>query len=270
MTPLDSAHATMQADGAANGTADGARLQFYERLADAELFVLLTQEAEGEAISPALFEVEDGRFVLAFDLEERLAEFTGRVAPYAAMSGRVLVQMLAGQGIGLGLNLEVAPSSILIPGGAVDWLNRTLGQVPDRIEAQIDGFCAPASELTGESTGGLAAALKVKLRSAAGLAQAAYLVGVRYKGGGQGHLLGFVGAEQRAQDALAKAAGEALTFTGMQAGELDVGFFAPDDPVVGKLVAAGVLIEVPQPVAPPKATPHSPPGSDPDKPPILR
>lgn len=268
MTALDTAHAAMQAASESDGDDNAARLRFYERLADAELFVLLSEEASGGAISPELFEVEDGRFVLAFDLEERLVQFTGdaasNAAHYAAMSGRVLVQMLNGQGIGLGVNLEVAPSSILIPAAAVGWLYRTLDQTPDRIEARIDSFTAPTALPQA-----LVGALEAKLATAAGLAEAAYLVGVRYAGGGRGHLLGFVGAPERAQAPLAKAAGEALTFTGIEAGEMDVGFFAPDDPVVANLAATGLRFDLPQPAAV-RAPARPAPGSDPDKPPILR
>jgi len=258
MTALDKAHDAMQAEGAD----DAARLRFYERLADAELFVLLEKEASDAAISPELFEVEEGRFVLAFDREERLSAFTGRVALYAAMSGRVLAKMLDGQGVGLGLNLGVAPSSILIPASAVDWLNRTLGQVPDRVEARIAGFSAP-DDLPDTLIGALAA----KLANAGGLAQAAYLVAVRYEGGGLGHLLGFVGAAPRAQGALAKAAGEALIFAG--AGGIDVGFFATDDPTTKDLAANGIAVDLPKP-APPQTQARAAPGSDPDKPPILK
>ena len=72
-TPLDAAHAAMQA-----APEDAApRLRFFETLADAELFLMLTQEAQGETLSPETFEVEEGRFVLAFDREDRLAAFTG-------------------------------------------------------------------------------------------------------------------------------------------------------------------------------------------------
>lgn len=275
MTELDTAHAAMQQGGGGEHSDDAARLQFYQKLADAELFVLLDREADGEVISPELFEVEQGRFVLAFDLEERLAEFTGRVAPYAAVSGRVLVQMLDGpgngpengSGIGLGVNLGVAPSSILIPADAVGWLNRTLGQVPDRVEARIAGFVAP-----DDLPGVLVAALAAKLASAAGLAQAAWLVGVQYEGGGRGHMLGFVGAHAGVQDALAKATGEALTFAGIGAGGIDVGFFAVDDPVVAKLAATGVCVDLPPapPARPVQTPPRAAPGSDPDKPPILK
>ena len=108
-TPLDSAHAAMEAAP----ENDAARLRFYERLADSELFLMLTEEARDENISPEVFDVADGRFLLAFDREERLARFAGRPAPYAALSGRVLAQMMAGQGLGLGVNLEVAPGEVL-------------------------------------------------------------------------------------------------------------------------------------------------------------
>mgnify|MGYP001090712713 CR=1 FL=1 len=267
-TPLDAAHAAMQAAP----DDDAARLRFYERLADGELFVLLGEEAQGDKISPAMFNVADGQFVLAFDREERLAQFTGQPAPYAALSGRVLAQMLAGQSdsqpnnpaIGIGLNLEVAPSSILIPADAVLWLHQTLGPAPDQIEARITEFTAPAGLPEA-----LIAALDTKLATAAGLAAGAYLVGVVYEGGSRGHLLGFVGALERAQSALAKAAGEALTFTGIEAGMMDVGFFAADDPVVARLAAAGLRFDLPQTAAPQTYAP-APPGSDPDAPPILR
>lgn len=265
MTALDVAHAAMTA-GVDTGYMgdDTARLQFYERLADTELFVLLDQEPEGGTISPALFEVADGRFVLAFDGEDRLAQFADRAVPYAALSGRVLAQMLTGQGIGLGVNLEVAPSAILIPAEAVAWLNQTLDNAPAQVEARLTGLAAPSGLPEA-----LIAALRSKFASAIGLAQAAYLVAVQYEGGGQGHLLGFIGASDRAQDALANAAGEALTFTGIEAGEMDVGFFAPTDPMVKNLARVGVYFEMPQPEARPVQTPVAP-GRDPDNPPILR
>jgi len=259
-TPIDAAHAAMEAapeDG-------GVRLRFYERIADAELYLLLTAEARGENISPELFELEAGRFVLAFDREDRLAEFAGGPAPYVALSGRVLAQMLAGQGIGLGLNLEVAPSSILVPSEAIEWLHTTLGHAPEETEARFAEFTAPAGLPEA-----LVEALDAKLSTAAGLAQAAYLVGTVDTAGGRGHLLGFVDAVEAAQGALAKAASEALTFSGIEAGAMDVGFFAGDEAVTAKLAAVGLRFDLPQPQMPERIAPAAP-GSDPDKPPILR
>lgn len=259
-TPLDTAHAAMI--GAPDD--DAARLRFYERLADCELFLLLTVEAKDDQLDPETFEVADGRFVLAFDRPDRLTEFTNRAAPYAALSGRIIANMLAGQGIGLGLNLNVAPSSILIPADAVAWLNQTLAQAPDQIETRISAFTAPKG--LPES---LIGALDTKLATATGLAQSAYLVGVDYKDGGHGHLLGFVDPQPGAENALAKAVNEALTFSGIEAGALDVGFFKASDPVAAKLAKSGLRFDLPKPSAAPSAPPTAP-GRDPDKPPILK
>ena len=260
MTPLDQAHAAMEA----TPEDDAARLRFYERLADAELFLLLSKEPEGESIAPELFDLSDHSFVLVFDTEERLAEFVGKPAPYAGMSGRVIASMLAGQNIGLGVNLEVAPSSILIPPDALAWLAETLTHAPNEVEATPAAFTAPSGLPEN-----LIAALDQKLSTAAGLAKMAYLVGVSYDSGVSSHMLGFVDAIPNAQGALAKAVSEALTFSGIEAGALDVGFFEASDPVAAQLARVGLRFDLPDP---PKAQEYVPvtPGSDPDNPPNLR
>lgn len=260
ITPLDTAHAAMTAAP----EDDAIRLKFFERLADSELFLLLSQEAEGDQIQPEMFDVADGSFVLAFDRQDRLAAFAERPAPYAAISGRVIAQLLAGQGVGLGLNLNSAPSSFLIPAEAVDWLHKTLGHAPDEVEAKITAFNAPKG--LPES---LITALDSKLATAAGLATSAYLVGIEYDSGMRGHLLGFIDAQENAQSALAKAVNEALTFSGIEAGALDVGFFAASDPVAAKLAKSGLRFDLPEPPVQKKPQPVIP-GSDPTKPPILR
>lgn len=258
-TPIDVAHAKMQTSPGD----DTARLGFFERLGDSELFVLLTEEADGNDISPEVFEVEDGRFVLAFDREERLAQFVGQPAPYAALSGRVLTAMLAGQGLGLGLNLEVAPSSVLVPSDALSWLQETLENGPEEVQSHIESVTVPLGLPEA-----FVSSLDTKLTTAQGLARAAYLVGVSYQGGGKGHLLAFVDAIPEAQGALAKAVSEALTFSGVDAAALDVGFFSQSDPVVSKLAVTGLKFDIPERVV----SEYQPlaPGSDPDKPPRLK
>ncbi len=259
-TPLDSAHSAMEAAV----SDDTARLQFYERLADSELFILLSAEANGDQIEPDLFEVEGVSYVLVFDRETRLTEFVGSAAPYAALSGRAIVAILAQAQLGLGVNLEVAPSSILIPPEAVIWLNRTLGRAPAEIERRIETFSAPVGLPEA-----LITALDTKLAIAAGLAHSAYLVGVTYEGGGTGHMLGVVDALEGAQAALAQAANEALTFSGIEAGAMDVGFFAATDPVAAHLARSGLRFDLPQAVVTARNAPVAP-GRDPAKPPILR
>ncbi|WP_170769077.1 SseB family protein [Ruegeria lacuscaerulensis] len=259
MTALDTAHSAMEAAP----QDDAARLRFFERLADSELFLLLTEEARDENISPELFEVADGRFVLAFDREDRLARFAERPVPYVALSGRVLSNMLAGQGIGLGLNLEVAPSSMLIPSEALGWLATTLQHAPEEVQQHLSEFLPPVG-LPHD----LLTALDAKLATAVGLAQSAYLVGTKTSEGGTGHLLGFVGAVEGAEAALAKAASEALTFSGIEAGAMDVGFFAAHDAAASALARVGLRFDLPQPET--SKFQRTAPGSDPEKPPILR
>ncbi|MFD2740832.1 SseB family protein [Sulfitobacter aestuarii] len=256
-TPLDTAHALMQAAP----EDDAARLRFYERIADVELFLLLEAEPEGDQISPVLLE---GEYVIVFDRAARLAAYVGEAAPYVALSGRTIAGMLEGQPLGMAVNIGVAPSEILLPAGAMDWLRDTLAHAPGEVEAKIAQVLPPRG--LPES---LIAAIDAKLATATGMAAGAFLVGVEYEGGGRGHLLGFVGAILRAQDALVRAASEALTFSGIEAGAMDVGFFGPDDPVVPRLARVGLRFDLPQP-EPLQQTPRMAPGSDPSKPPILK
>ncbi|WP_209832302.1 SseB family protein [Ruegeria sp. HKCCE3926] len=258
-TALDTAHAAMQADP----TSDAARLRFFERLADSELFLMLTEEARDENISPELFDVADGRFVLAFDREDRLAQFAGRPVPYVALSGRVLSGMLSGQGIGLGLNLETAPSSMLVPAEALEWLAETLQHRPQKVEEELAEFLPPAGLPQA-----LLTALDAKLATAGGLASAAYLVATKSKSGAQGHLLGFVDAIEGAEPALAKAASEALTFSGIEAGAMDVGFFTASEAAAALLAKVGLRFDLPQPQI--AEAVREAPGSNPDNPPILK
>lgn len=262
MTSLDTAHAGMQA---APDKAE-ARLAFYEKIAATELFLMLASDADDatETVTPELFDVEGTSFVLVFDREERLSAFAGQAKPYVALSGRALAEMLAGQGLGFGLNLEVAPSSILLPPEAVAWLHETLGNQADAWEARITTVAAP-SGLPER----LITSLDARLATAMGLANTAYLAGVTYENGTHGHLLAFVAALPEAQGALTQLAAEALTFSGIEAGAMDVAFFQATDSVTDRLERVGLRFDIPQPQ---EAVTHvgAAPGMDPEKPPVLK
>jgi hypothetical protein len=260
MTPLDKAHEAMEAapDDAT------ARLGFYDKLAASELVLLLEEEATGDRIRPRLFPVEGQNFVLVFDREERLTQFAEGSAPYAALSGRALAGMLAGQGIGMAVNPSVAPSSILLEAEAVAWLADTLSGRPDEIEETPEEVSAPQGLPER-----LLVALDARLATAEGLAKMAYLVGVTYSGGRRGHLLAFVGAVPDAEPSLARLVSDALTFSGIEAGSLDVGFFRASDPVAARFARVGLRFDLPD--APKlEHVPGSAPGMDPDAPPKLR
>jgi hypothetical protein len=258
VTLLDAAHAAVSADP----DNEALRLRFFERLADGEMVILLEREAVGESLEPRVFELEDGPVVLVFDREERLATFSGGIAPYAALPGRVIAGLLKGQGIGLGVNLGVAPSSMLLPPEALDWLAETLEEAPEEVEAQPVEFLPPRVPET------LIAALDAKLAKAGGLASAAVLAGVVYQGGRRGHMLAFLDAGEGAEAALARAMGEALVFSGIEAGELDVAFLRLGDPAVEAMGRVGLRFDLPAP----DTTDLAPvaPGMDPSRPPMLR
>ena len=259
-TPIDLAHAAMEAAP----EDDAARLRFYERIADAELFLLLEAEPEGNDIVPRIFPVEGERFVLAFDREARLAAFAEGPAPYAALPGRVVAGLLAAEGLGLGLNLDVAPSAILLPSEAMGWLAGTLAEGPREVEGRPEELTPPAGLPER-----LLAALDTKRALAAGLARSAYLVGVRYEGGRRGHMLAFMAAVPGAAEALARATAEALVFSGLEAGEIDVAFFDLSDPIAARLARVGLRFDLPEP-APVELREVTAPGMDPAKPPRLR
>ena len=257
MTPLDIAHAAM----VAAPEDDAARLAFYERLAASEVFLILETEAADGTAAPRVFPLEDGPTVAAFDGEARLTEFAGGQAPYLALSGRALAAMLAGQGLTLGLNLGVAPSAMLLSPEALDWLAATLASGPEENRARAVELAPP-----GPLPEALLTGLDARLAAAAGMARAAYLAQITYEGGGRGHFLALIDAAPGAQPALTSALSEALTFSGLEAGALDIAFFAASDPITARLAKVGLRFDIPE------TSEHrpEPPGSDPDRPPKLR
>jgi hypothetical protein len=251
MTPLDTAHLRAEETGA-----DADRLAFLGRLAEAELHLLL-DAAEGETVTPRLFDVEGTRYALAFDLPERLEAFAGG-APTATLSGRRLAALLAAEGLGLGLNLEDAPSAQMLEPDAMAWLAETTGTGPLTAERRLSQIAPP-----GALPDALLAALDAKLGLAAGLARSGYLAQATYDDDTRGHVLAFIDAVPGAEDDIARAVSEALIFSGLEAGQLDVAFLRADAAVAGALARHGLRIDLPEPEP-------TGPVRDPEAPPRLR
>lgn len=256
-TALDRAHRAAE-----QGDTD-ARLQLYEQLAETDLVILLEAEPEDDQISPVLKEIDGVRYIWAFDAEERLAAFAGDVAAYAGLPGRALVEMIAGQEIGVGLNFDTDATGFLVPPDAVAWLHTVLSNRPDQNTARPIAFAPPVAV-----TPDVPARLETRLRSAAGLAQAAYLTEARYSDGQSGLLLVFVGASAMAEASLAQAVSEAMAFSGVEDLALDVAFLAADAGAVPALMRQSIAIPIPGLKAPPSPAAPKPPGSD--GPPNLR
>jgi hypothetical protein len=244
---------------AAGGDADG--MAFYRALANAELFLLLEAEAVGEVMTPRVFDLAEGRVLLAFDSEERLARFAGGAVAYAALPGRVIAAHLAQQGLALGLNLgSGAASEVILPPEALNWLLSMLDQkAPEQIETRVAGFLPPV----------VPTKVKVALASALTGAARGYLVGVRYAGGGQGQMLALVGVDVAAEEKVARAVTEALAFSGVEAGSLDVAFLGEGDAMLARLSGVALVIEGVAAVLD-ETVQRAGPGMDPERPPVLR
>ena len=259
MTELDLAYAAMQAGDAAAG------LRFYRVLADATLFLLLEREAEAESIDPRVFDLADGPVLLAFDLEERLALMGEGPLPYAALPGRIIAQQMVGQGLSLGLNFGCnAASEVMLGPDELQWLCEMLEASPEVVQAVPVQFFASHGlpEVLSE-------ALTRTLQGAAGLASAALLAGVIYSDGRRGHMLAVIDALPEAEAALARAMGEALRFSGIEAGALDVCFMAGSDAALVRMAAVAHVFDVPERVVEEQVS-RPAPGMDQGKPPILR
>ena len=115
----------------------------------------------------------------------------------------------------------------------------------------------------------LVQALEAKLARMAGLAAFALLMGVTYRGGRRGHMLAIVGAAEGAREALAHAVREAVVFSGLEAGVLDVTFLTGEEEVLGRMVQVARRFDIPAPEVRERAAPAAP-GSDPERPPKLR
>ena len=180
------------------------------------------------------------------------------------MTGRAVAEALTEGGLGLGVNLEVAPSSILLPPDAVAWLAEIVSERPVELEARATGFGPPGGLPERLLTG-----LDARLASAGGLADLAYLVAVDYDTGATGHMLGIIDALPGAEDALARAVAEVLSFSGLEAAALDVAFFRATDPAAARLARVGLRFDLPRPEIS-QVRPGAGPGRDPDRPPRLR
>ena len=164
----------------------------------------------------------------------------------------------------MGFILGGAPSDQLLPPDAVDWLQDTLGHGPDEVETQVREFRPP-----GQLPESLLKGLDARLASATGLAENAYLAGVIYENGADGHMLGVIDASPGAETALARAVSEVLQFSGLEAAALDVAFFRAEDAIAARLARVGLRFDLPKP-QPVVQEQVQPPGMDPDKPPKLR
>jgi len=251
-TPIDLAHRAQAED-----PEDAAlRLRLYERVLDAELLLVLSDAPEGPDIRPLTLDLAEGPFVLAFDRDDRLADFIGEPAPFAVLSGRQAVARLAGRGIGLALNLG-APSATLLDAAAVAWLAGMAAHAPVEAATRPSRFDRPRVPAA------LLSALGPKLSAMADRLTGAHLVEAHYPDASAHLLLLLAGTPEPDRPGMAAAIAEAVRFSGPEGVALDVAFLEPGDPRHAAAERVGIRLDLPRP------PPRPGPGMDPARPPRL-
>lgn len=255
MSVLDDAFAAAQADP----DNETRQMSYYAAFAEAEVFLLLEAESDGDTAAPRTVDPGTGPMALAFDREDRLAAFLGVPAPYLAVSGRQVAELLAGAGLGLAFNLDT-DFETAFDTETLGWLSGVTGDPTPATETPVD-LRAP-QQLPHD----LLEAIDRKLAMAAGYASRAVLVDAGYKGGDRAHLLAVLDCAPEAEQPLAAALAEAMAFMGFGAGWLDVTFLASDNALAQQMENVGLVFDLPEP----GASEPSAPGMDPRKPPKLR
>ncbi len=231
--PLDRFYAEM----AARPDDDGARLAYFAALAAQELVVPLRSESDGATLDPLVIETEAGAVVPAFDDPARLADLAPGPVPFAALAGRELAALLAGQGVGLGVNLGTDQPFLIGPEG-VAWLAAMVAAGPDVARARPVAFHPP-----GQDALALLPALEGPLARLGGIAAAAVLASAEYPGGARGAFLGILGCAPGAEETVSRALAEALRFAAAGGdGALDVAFI-PGGGAAAALLRAGVRVD---------------------------
>lgn len=249
MTPLDAGHAAMEASG---DEAD--RRAFWGLVAASELHLWLAAEPEGDAVTPRVFGIDGADYALAFDVEERLADFAEGVAPHATLPGRRLAAMLSASGLGLGLNFG-APSQTLLPPDLVAWLAEMATAAPSAGAGRALQLGPPALDAR------MVATLDQRLAATAHLFRRAWLAAATWEDGRAGHLLAIEETVPGTAEAIAAFLAEALAFAGGGA-EVDVTALEPDSTLAQRLARVALRFDPPQP--------DFPKPRDPDRPPRLR
>lgn len=246
-------------DMAADPDSETKRASYYGCLASTELFVALEREA-GAGFEPKLVELDGTQYAMVFDLQERMAMFFDAETSFVAMSGRALATSLAGQNIGLGLNLGVTETANLIGVEALDWLR-------ERIEGEVRAGSSKVRKIEAPVFDNveLLRAIDARLAVFAGAGRRAYLVRATLDRE-KTHLMVLVGIPEHLRSPIAGGLAEALRFLAPDLA-LDTVFLDADETLADAASRVGLVFDMTPDVQPAKTI--AAPGSDPSKPPKL-
>jgi hypothetical protein len=251
VTALDRAFEQMQA------APDDTQLRraYYTKLALSEVFVPLE---EGSDNAPLLIESDGLHYALAFDSEARLAAFFEAGQSRAVMSGRALARGLIGAQTGIGLNLGVADTAMLIPPEAIEWVTGFETSISVDMSRIVSIEPAQFSEKT-------LAALDTFFATLEGAAQVVHCATGIDEANARASLFVFENANPSLHAGITQQLAQSLAM--LEGIENAVVVFDPQDALLTRLHKVALSIALPEPRV--QLQPAIP-GSDPSKPPKLR
>jgi len=232
-----------------------------QRLADSELFLALDVDTSSPDLNPKVVYLREQEYVAVYDTELRLEESIGGGVEYLALSGRVLIQMLADKNTGVALNPGTAAIGYIFETETLQWLVKSLEEEPEEMAQKITAVRSPA-KIPSKALN----ALSAKLTSAQGFADYACLVEATDILDNKNPLLCFVGSVPNSQPNLAKLVNEYLQFSDYNGDPWDVTYLDPAHGLVEKILKVGLRFDLPKLEAAVKVIA---PGSVKGKPPIL-
>ena len=232
-----------------------------QRLADSELFLALDVDINGPDLNPKVVYLKEQEYVAVYDTELRLEEAIGGGVEYLALSGRVLIQMVADKNTGIALNPGTAAIGYIFEPETLHWLVMSLEERPEEMAPKITEVSSPA-KISPKALD----ALSSKLTSAQGFADYACLVEATDILDNKNPMLCFVGSVPNSEPNLAKLVNEYLQFSDHNGDPWDVTYLDPAHGLVEKILNVGLRFDLPKPEP---AVKLIAPGSVKGKPPIL-
>jgi len=194
--------------------------------------------------TPEVLDTSEGRFVIAFDREELLADHASGPVERAILPGRVLVKALAGQGVGIALNMGDR-NERLFDAESIAWLNDVLDADGEDGETRLGILTPPRASPE------FFAALDEALGRLPGLAKRAWLFR-----NDDVLTLAVAGVDARAESAVARAFSDAVNISGW---EESFSLIFADLSAQNGLEKAAIRIDIPQEDTAPQKPANQPP-----------
>ncbi|MEL6283386.1 MAG: SseB family protein [Pseudomonadota bacterium] len=198
-------------------------------------------EPAADDVQPKMVEIDGADTLLLFDSEDRLAAYVEEPTDFVALPGRAFFTMVAGQSVQFALNLNVAPSSTVLPVEAVASIAEFVGSNDDVLSVDGDFEVQTPADLPEDLLG----ALGGRLLAASDLVEQAWLVAANTPAG-PSLILAMTPPQEGVDPDRLQALTEELGQLGgslLEGDALDIAVCMPEDPIVRRIAQVGLRLD---------------------------